>query len=51
VDQSIIRDSIVDEKAEIARMVVAESLVGSQAKLLGKFGTFLVGDSSEMRMA
>jgi len=50
VEQSIIRDSIVDEKAEIARMVVAESLVGSQAKLIGKFNTFLVGDSSEMRM-
>jgi glucose-1-phosphate thymidylyltransferase len=50
VEQSIIRNSIVDEKAEIARLVVAESLVGSHAKLLGKFGTFLVGDSSEMRM-
>jgi glucose-1-phosphate thymidylyltransferase len=50
VEQSIIRDSIVDEKAEIARMVVADSLVGSQAKLIGKFNTFLVGDSSEMRM-
>jgi glucose-1-phosphate thymidylyltransferase len=50
VEQSIIRNSIVDEKAEIARMVVGESLVGSQAKLLGKFETFLVGDSSEMRM-
>jgi glucose-1-phosphate thymidylyltransferase len=50
VEQSIIRDSIVDEKAEIARMVVADSLIGSQAKLLGKFETFLVGDSSEMRL-
>jgi glucose-1-phosphate thymidylyltransferase len=50
VEQSIIRDSIVDEKAEIARMVVAESLIGSQAKLIGEYGSFLVGDSSEMRM-
>lgn len=50
VEQSIIRDSIIDEKAEIARMVVSDSLVGSQAKLLGKFESFLVGDSSEMRM-
>jgi glucose-1-phosphate thymidylyltransferase len=50
VEQSIIRDSIVDEKAEIARMVVSESLVGSQAKLLGKLNSFLVGDSSEMRV-
>jgi glucose-1-phosphate thymidylyltransferase len=50
VEHSVIRDSIVDEKAEIARMVVADSLVGAQAKLLGKPGSFLVGDSSEMRM-
>jgi glucose-1-phosphate thymidylyltransferase len=48
VDDSIIRDSIIDEKAEIERMVISESLVGSQARLIGKFGTFLVGDSSEM---
>jgi glucose-1-phosphate thymidylyltransferase len=50
VEQSIIRDSIIDEKAEIARMVVADSLIGAQAKLLGKPGSFLVGDSSEMHM-
>jgi glucose-1-phosphate thymidylyltransferase len=50
VEQSIIRDSIVDEKAEISRMVISESLIGSQAKLLGNFGSFLAGDSSEMRM-
>jgi glucose-1-phosphate thymidylyltransferase len=50
VAQSIIRDSIVDQKAEIARMVVSDSLVGSQARLFGKFETFLVGDSSELRM-
>jgi glucose-1-phosphate thymidylyltransferase len=50
VEDSIIRDSIIDEKAEIERMVISESLVGSQARLVGKFGTFLVGDSSEMRL-
>jgi glucose-1-phosphate thymidylyltransferase len=50
VQQSIIRDSIVDENAEIARMMIAESLIGAQAKLLGKFDSFLVGDSSETRM-
>jgi glucose-1-phosphate thymidylyltransferase len=50
VQQSIIRDSIVDEKAEIARMVVSQSLIGAQTKLLGKFGSFLVGDSSEMKV-
>jgi glucose-1-phosphate thymidylyltransferase len=50
VEQSIIRDSIVDTKAEIARMVVSESLVGAQAKLQGRYDAFLVGDSSELRM-
>jgi glucose-1-phosphate thymidylyltransferase len=50
VAQSIIRDSIIDQNAEIARMVVSDSLVGSQARLFGKFETFLVGDSSELRM-
>jgi glucose-1-phosphate thymidylyltransferase len=50
VQQSVVRDSIVDEKAEIARMVISESLIGAQAKLLGKFGSFLVGDSSEMKV-
>ncbi|MBN1438312.1 MAG: NTP transferase domain-containing protein [Anaerolineales bacterium] len=48
IEHSVIRDSIVDEKAEIARMVVAGSLIGAQAKLLGRFDSFLVGDSSEM---
>jgi glucose-1-phosphate thymidylyltransferase len=50
VEQSILRDTIVDEKAEIARMVITDSLIGSQARLIGKFGSFLVGDSSEMKM-
>jgi glucose-1-phosphate thymidylyltransferase len=49
VDNSVIRNSIVDENAEITRMVMSESLVGSQARLTGLRGSFLVGDSSEMR--
>jgi glucose-1-phosphate thymidylyltransferase len=50
VENSIVRDTIVDEKAEISHMVISDSLIGSQARLLGKYGTFLVGDSSEMRL-
>jgi len=50
VENSIVRDSIVDEKAEISQMVVSGSLIGSQARLIGKYGSFLVGDSSEMRV-
>jgi len=49
VENSIVRDTIADEKAEISHMVISNSLIGSQAKLLGKYGSFLVGDSSEMR--
>jgi glucose-1-phosphate thymidylyltransferase len=50
VENSIVRDTIVDEKAEISHMVISDSLIGSQARLLGKYGSFLVGDSSEMRV-
>jgi glucose-1-phosphate thymidylyltransferase len=49
VENSIMRDTIADEKAEISHMVISDSLIGSQARLLGKYGTYLVGDSSEMR--
>lgn len=49
VDSSVIRNSIVDEKAEIERMVISESLVGCLARLVGRHGSFLVGDSSEVR--
>jgi glucose-1-phosphate thymidylyltransferase len=49
VENSIVRDTIADEKAEISHMVISNSLIGSQARLLGKYGSFLVGDSSEMR--
>jgi glucose-1-phosphate thymidylyltransferase len=48
IENSIIRNSIVDERAEISRMVISESLVGCQARLAGRFGSFLVGDSSEV---
>jgi glucose-1-phosphate thymidylyltransferase len=48
VENSIIRNSIVDENAEISRMVISESLVGCQARLVGRYGSFLVGDSSEV---
>jgi glucose-1-phosphate thymidylyltransferase len=50
VENSILQDTIADEKAEISHMVISDSLIGCQARLLGKFGSFLVGDSSEMRM-
>jgi glucose-1-phosphate thymidylyltransferase len=50
VENSIVRDTIVDEKAEISNMVISDSLIGSQARLWGKYGSFLVGDSSEMRV-
>jgi glucose-1-phosphate thymidylyltransferase len=49
VEDSVLQNSIVDENAEIAHMVITESLVGCQARLIGKHGSFLVGDSSEMR--
>jgi glucose-1-phosphate thymidylyltransferase len=51
VEDSIVQDSVVDEEAEIRQTVITESLVGRQARLVGKPSSFLVGDSSEVRLS
>jgi len=50
VKDSILRDSVVDEEAEISELVISESLVGRQAQLSGRPTALLVGDSSELRL-
>ena len=45
---SIIRDSIVDQGAEITDAVLAKSLIGRGARVKGRFRTFNVGDKSEL---
>ena len=48
VENSIIRDSIIDEGATIQSAVLTQSLIGKEARLNGKFRTFNIGDSSEV---
>ena len=48
VENSIIRDSIIDEAAQIKNAVLTASLIGKESRVLGKFRVFNVGDSSEV---
>jgi glucose-1-phosphate thymidylyltransferase len=48
VESSIVRDSIVDEEADISGAVLTGSLVGRQARIRGPQRSLIVGDSSEV---
>ena len=48
VEDSILRDSIIDEDAVIQQAQLGQSLIGKDAHLYGKFRTFNIGDSSEV---
>lgn len=48
VDQSIVHDSIIDEFSTIQHALLAQSLIGKDARLIGKYRTFNIGDSSEV---
>lgn len=48
VENSIIRDSIVDEGATIRDSMMAQSLIGKNARVAGRYRSFNVGDSSEV---
>lgn len=48
VESSIIRDSIIDEGAQITNGILAQSLIGKDARVGGRFRVFNVGDSSEV---
>ncbi len=47
VEDSIIRDSIVDEGAAVESVSLTQSLIGRNAKVTGRFRTFNVGEASE----
>lgn len=51
VDHSIVRDSIVNENAEVRDMVLESSLVGENAVVRGTFQRLNVGDSSEIDLS
>jgi glucose-1-phosphate thymidylyltransferase len=48
VENSIVRDSIIDEGAQIKHAALTGSLIGKEARVVGKFRVFNVGDSSEV---
>lgn len=48
VEQSIVHDSIIDEFSTIQHALLAQSLIGKDARLTGKYRTFNIGDSSEV---
>jgi glucose-1-phosphate thymidylyltransferase len=48
VEHSVVRDSIIDEGASIQNALLAQSLIGKEARVSGKFRAFNVGDSSEV---
>jgi glucose-1-phosphate thymidylyltransferase len=48
VENSIVRDSIIDEGAQLTGTVLTGSLVGKEARVSGRFRVFNVGDSSEV---
>lgn len=48
VENSIVRDSILDEGAVTQNALLAQSLLGKDARVGGKYRTFNVGDSSEV---
>jgi glucose-1-phosphate thymidylyltransferase len=48
VENSIVRDSIIDEGAVIRHAQLTGSIIGRDARVAGKFRVFNVGDSSEV---
>jgi glucose-1-phosphate thymidylyltransferase len=48
IEDSVVRDSVVDEEADICGAVLSGSLVGRQARIRGGFRSMIVGDSSEV---
>ena len=46
VEDSIVRDSILDEGAHVQNSVLAGSLIGQNASIIGRFRTLNVGDNS-----
>jgi glucose-1-phosphate thymidylyltransferase len=51
VEQSIVRDSIVDEGAQIETAMLSESIVGRDAFVTGDYLRVNVGDSSDILLA
>lgn len=48
VENTIIRDSILDEGAEVNDALLTGSMIGKDARLSGRFRTFNIGEASEV---
>ncbi len=48
MQDSIIRDSIIDEGATVRDALLTQSLIGKDARLSGRFRMFNVGEASEV---
>ncbi len=51
IRQSVIQDSIIDASSQIVDSMLAQSLIGREARVLGRHRTLNVGDSSEVGFA
>jgi glucose-1-phosphate thymidylyltransferase len=51
IRQSVIQDSIIDASSQIVDSTLAQSLIGREARVLGRHRTLNVGDSSEVGFA
>ena len=51
IKNSIVRDSIIDERSHIEHAMLSGSLIGRDARVSGAFERLNVGDSSEVRIA
>ena len=51
IEDSILRDCIISEDAEVHNAMLEWSLVGSQARVRGGFERLNVGDASEIDFA
>jgi hypothetical protein len=48
VEDSIVRDSILDEHSVVTDALLSGSLIGRSARVSGRFRTFNVGEASEV---
>jgi hypothetical protein len=50
VESSIIRDSILEDEAQITRVILEKSLVGRRAHLSRRAGIINAGDNTEVTL-
>jgi len=51
VRRSLVRDSIIDDGSQILDTALAASIIGREARVIGRYRALNVGDSSEIDFA